>query len=101
MIDHLCEKPCVWVSDQVLHKLACSASEEGKGLVISDKENREIIRIYHELVNRIVKSVPSVTVWHHKLCLVMPNSDPRDRFVYPFLKIMLDSFPCILLGAST
>ena len=31
---------------------------------------------------------------------VIRNSDPRDRFVCPFLKIMLDTFPCILLGAS-
>ena len=27
--------------------------------------------------------------------------DLSDSFVYPFRKIMLDSFPCILLGAST
>ena len=32
---------------------------------------------------------------------MMPNSDPRDRLVYPFLKLMLDSFFSILLDAST
>ena len=41
-----------------------------------------IIRIYHEFVDRINNFVPRVTV-----CQVMPNSDQRDRFVYPFLKI--------------
>ena len=25
---------------------------------------------------------------------VMPNCDPRDRFVYPYLTRMLDSFSC-------
>ena len=32
---------------------------------------------------------------------MMPNSDPRDRFVCPFLKLVMDSFSCILLGANT
>ena len=31
---------------------------------------------------------------------MMPNSDPMDRFVYPVLIFMLDSFSYILLGAS-
>ena len=31
---------------------------------------------------------------------MMPNSDPRDRYVYPIHKRMLDSFSCILLGES-
>ena len=50
------------------------------------------IRIYHEFVDRIDNSVPRFTVWHHEASRVMPNSDPRDRFVYPFLKFMLNSF---------
>ena len=48
------------------------------------------IRIYHEFVDRIDKSVPRVTFWHHEAPL-------RVRFVYPFLKVMLDSFSCIPL----
>ena len=32
--------------------------------------------------------------------LVMPNSDPRDGFVYSFLKLMFDSFSCIFLGVK-
>ena len=35
-----------------------------------------------------------------RLRRVMVNSDPRDRFVDPFLKLMLYSLSCILLGAS-
>ena len=32
---------------------------------------------------------------------VITNCDPRDRFVNPFLKLMLDSFSCITLCART
>ena len=31
---------------------------------------------------------------------MMPNSDQKDRFVYPIQKRMFDSFSCILFGAS-
>ena len=27
---------------------------------------------------------------------MMPNNDPRDRFVHPCLTLMVDSFSCIL-----
>ena len=60
---------------------------------------RRDIRIYYEFVDhvdRINKSVPRGYCWS----LVMSNSDPRDRFVYPFFKLMLDSCSCIFLGAS-
>ena len=42
----------------------------------------------------IDKSVPRVTFWHHEARRVMPNCDPRDRFVYPYLTRMIDSFSC-------
>ena len=32
-----------------------------------------------------------ITVWHHKASLVMPNSDPWDRFIYPTLTLMMDA----------
>ena len=35
-----------------------------------------------------------------RLCRVMTNNDPRDRFVYPIHKRMLDSFSSILLGVN-
>ena len=35
------------------------------------------IRIYHECEGRIEKSVPWITVWHHKACQVMTNGDPE------------------------
>ena len=55
------------------------------------------------------KSVPRVTVWHHSAeprdaktvtlgtdlsirSRVMPNSDPRDRFVHPYLILMSDFY---------
>ena len=30
---------------------------------------------------------------------MMPNCDPRDRFVYPYLTQMMDSFSCTLFLA--
>ena len=56
----------------------------------------EIIRIFHECQVWIDKSVPRVTFWHHEARRVMPNCDPRDRFVYPYLTRMMDSFSCTL-----
>ena len=51
------------------------------------------IRILHECEVLIGKSVP--------ICRVMPNCDPRDRFVdqYP-RKLMIDSFSCTPMGAN-
>ena len=37
------------------------------------------IRIYHECEGRIEKSLPRITVWHHKACRVMTNGDPEGR----------------------
>ena len=51
-------------------------------------------------MDRINKSVPRVTVWHYQDLPCDTNSDLRDGFVYPFLKLMLDHFSCILLGVS-
>ena len=53
-----------------------------------------IIKILHEGQVWIDKSVPRVTFWHHEARRVMPNCDPRDRFVYPYLTRMIDSFSC-------
>ena len=48
------------------------------------------IRIHHECGNRIEKSVPRITVWHHEACHVMTNGDPEGRFFYPTLtRLML------------
>ena len=38
-----------------------------------------IIRIYHECKGGIEKSVPRITVWHHKACRVMKIVDPEGR----------------------
>ena len=46
-------------------------------------EGQYTIRILHECQVWIDKSVPRVTFWHHEARRVMPNCDPRDRFVYP------------------
>ena len=56
--------------------------------------SQETVRILHECQVWIDKSVPRVTFWHHEACRVMPNCDPRDRFVYPYLTRMMDSFSC-------
>ena len=41
---------------------------------------------------RIDKSVPRVTVCITRLCRVMPNSKTRDRFVYPYLTLVIYFF---------
>ena len=33
--------------------------------------------IHHEYGGRIENSVPRMTIWHHKACLVMTNGDPK------------------------
>ena len=33
-----------------------------------------------------------ITVFHHSVSLGMPNGDPRDRFFYPTLTLMIDSY---------
>ena len=38
------------------------------------------------------KSVPRETVWHHSASIVKPNCHPQDRFVYPYLTLMTDSY---------
>ena len=49
------------------------------------------VRIYHGFVDKIDNSIPMVNVCHHK-ALQGDASDPRDRFVYPLLKLIFDSF---------
>ena len=60
------------------------------------------IRIYHEYVDRIDNSFQRVTVWHHKALLLMTNSDPGDRFIFPFLKLVgffsMHTFRCHCLN---
>ena len=36
-----------------------------------------------------------ITVCHHLASLMMPNSDPRDRFSYPILTLMIDFYIAI------
>ena len=49
----------------------------------------------HECQVCIDISVLRDTVWHHEACRVIPNCDPKDRFVYPYLTRMMDSFSCM------
>ena len=53
-----------------------------------EQEKESLIRV------RVGKKNPSlvITVWHHSASLVMPNSDPRDRYFYPTLTLMIDSY---------
>ena len=57
--------------------------------------NLQYIRILHECQVWTDKSVPRVTVWHHKAHRVMPNCDQRDRFVYPYLTRMINFLACL------
>ena len=52
-------------------------------------------RIHYLCEDGIEKSVPHVTVCHHSASLVMPISDPRDRFFYPTLTLLIDSYSVI------
>ena len=54
----------------------------------------QIIRIYHECEGRIEKSVPTITLWHHKACRVLTNGDPEGWIFYPTLTRIMDSFSC-------
>ena len=65
-----------------------------QGLMVVGFIVDEIIRILHKCQVWIDKPVPRVTFWHHEARRVMPNCDPRDRFVYPYLTRMMDSFSC-------
>ena len=53
-----------------------------------EQEKGSIIRV------RVGKKNPSlgITVCHHSASLMMPNGDPRDRFFYPTLTLMIDSY---------
>ena len=67
-----------------------------KHTLLSDVDELvDTIRILHECQVWIDKSVPRFTIWHHSASLVMPKCDPRDRFVYPYLTQMMDSFSCM------
>ena len=49
------------------------------GALLGTSKNINHIRIYYECENRIEKSVPRITVWHHEACRVMTNGDPEGR----------------------
>ena len=44
------------------------------------------------------KSVPWVYVCHHSASLVMSIGDPQNRFFYPYLTLMMDSYNLKSLG---
>ena len=52
-----------------------------------DNNENETIRIHHECEDGIGKSVPRITVWHHKVYRVMTNGDPDQRIFlsYPHM----------------
>ena len=61
---------------------------------LSRKRMGEPIKIYHECEGRIEKYVPRIAVWHHEACRGMTTVIPRDRFFYPTLTRIMDSFSC-------
>ena len=58
------------------------------------------IRILHEFVAGIEKSVPRITDWHHEACLVMTIGDHEGRFFYPTLTRIMDFLSCSPLNTS-
>ena len=40
-----------------------------------------------------------ITVCHHSACLLISNVDPQDRYLYPTLTLMMDSY--IIIWASS
>ena len=59
----------------------------------SDEQEKEFIIRVREGYNNLSLWIP---VCHHSACLVMPNGDPWDRFFYPTLTLMIDSYIPIL-----
>ena len=53
-----------------------------------DKRDKE----YYDYQVRINKSIPRVTVWHHKARSVVPSIDIRNKFVQLYLTLMSDSY---------
>ena len=58
------------------------------------------IRIFHECVVLIEKSVPKVTVGHHEALPSDAKLNTRDRFVDRYLKLIIDSLSCTPMGAD-
>ena len=56
--------------------------------LLSDEQEKE--SIIHVRWGR-KKSVPRDHHFHHWASLVMPMDDPRDRYFYPILTLMIDS----------
>ena len=67
--------------------------------VVFTEEIGQEYKNLHECEVLIEKSVLKVTVWHHEA--VMPNCDPRDRFLDQYLTLMIDSFSCTPMGVDT
>ena len=53
-----------------------------------EQEKESIICVRVGLKNMTL----GITVCHHSAGLMMPNNDPRDRFFYPSLTLMMDSY---------
>ena len=80
--------------------------------MITNVETRGTIRISHVFVDRIIRIFHECEVLIENLSQgsqfgitrlrrVMPNCDPRDRFVDQYLKLRIDSFSCTPMGANT
>ena len=49
-------------------------------------------QIRYQCDDRIKNLCLVITICHYSASLVMPNGDPRYRFFYPFLTLMIDSY---------
>ena len=54
----------------------------------------DILRTRHNCDGEIEKSVPRITVWHHKGCGMTTNIDPKGQIVYHIPTQIMDSFSC-------
>ena len=54
--------------------------------MVSKKKNPLFVRMGWKNMSLVI------AVCHHSASLVMPNSDPQDRFFYPTLTLMMNSY---------
>ena len=66
------------ISGTFLNENAKLNFEQGKGSVICVRMLKKNLFL-------------RITICHHSASLVMPNSDPRDRFFYSTLTLMIDA----------
>ena len=62
-----------------------------------EQEKESIIHVRMGLKNPSL----AIIVCHHSACLMMPNGDPRDKFFFPTLTFITDSYRLFAIPSLT